>query len=390
MMYFPRSVLLLVLVIFVSTLCSAQQQCSSTISGTVNSNIECAGDCVLSGAIVNGNVQCSTGTLVIKDNSNVTGGVTVDGSVTRAEVDDAFIFGTLTVKDASSLTELVARAAARLSSVSVTNSAGNLLISGQLSSLTVTDSGSLTATDLTVTGSVSVTRGSGIVDICGSTLGGLSVLERTGDVEVDATKTNCAVSTIEGISASKGSGSVTVKDAVLSTFDFSVTEYTNGDVCLQGASVGDVLLQDVEGAVTLEDLTIDSDTTIGLSQLLNGGDVLIKNIITSGDFYINSVDGNLDIIDSNFQLEDVTITGVTGIVNIQNNMNFGFSVTESGGQVTISGNSGTDAGVTKNTGGVTINNNTFSSLSCSDNNPAPTGTGNTITLPDGQCSSGFP
>ena len=47
----------------------------------------------------------------------------------------------------------------------------------------------------------------------------------------------------------------------------------------------------------------------------------------------------------------------------------------------------TVASVNKNTGGVDISGNNITTLSCSDNTPAPTGSGNTIGLLDGQCAT---
>ena len=50
----------------------------------------------------------------------------------------------------------------------------------------------------------------------------------------------------------------------------------------------------------------------------------------------------------------------------------------------------TNGNVNKNTGGVLFLNNVFITLSCTDNFPVPSGSGNTVTTPDGQCASGFP
>jgi hypothetical protein len=78
--------------------------------------------------------------------------------------------------------------------------------------------------------------------------------------------------------------------------------------------------------------------------------------------------------------------GGAGAVTLSNNVNLSFSINERNG-VTISGNTFTSASITKNTGGVSIVNNTGETLVCVDNSPAPTGSGNTITiLADGQCA----
>ena len=57
----------------------------------------------------------------------------------------------------------------------------------------------LAADDLTTTGGILVSGGSGIIEICGSSIGGgLSVEGHSGDVNVDATIVSCDPSTITG------------------------------------------------------------------------------------------------------------------------------------------------------------------------------------------------
>ena len=56
-------------------LCSAQLPCNGVVSGTVKSDVMCTGDCVLDGATISGNVLCSTGTLVAKGSTTISGNI---------------------------------------------------------------------------------------------------------------------------------------------------------------------------------------------------------------------------------------------------------------------------------------------------------------------------
>ena len=92
------------------------------------------------------------------------------------------------------------------------------------------------------------------------------------------------------------------------------------------------------------------------------------------------------MIDSDFNLEDVSIILVSNDLLVQNNIDLNLSVQEVGGLVEILNNILTVVNVSKNNGGVEITGNTIESLSCIDNTPAPTGSGNVIQFPDGQCA----
>ena len=123
--------------------CSAQVECNGVITGTVNDNVVCTGDCILDGATVSGNVECSTKTLLAKGNSMITGGVQLSGAITRTELGDVTVLGAVEVTTAQSLVELVINQPANLGSVIVINTPANVFVAGQLSSLDFVDSGNV-------------------------------------------------------------------------------------------------------------------------------------------------------------------------------------------------------------------------------------------------------
>lgn len=366
---------------------SAQVTCNGVISGIINDNIVCTagGGCVLDGATIFGNVACSSGTLTAGGSSSIFGNILLNGGITRAELDAVSVLGVVEVKDAASLVELVINKQATLGSVTVENTPGDVFVAGSLDGLEHTGSGNLFANDLSTIASVLVKGGNGIVELCGSSLGGLLVEERQGDVEINANIVNCAQTTLTGgFSASKGSGRVRVIGAILTAGDFSVLEQT-GDVILQEARVSDIKLEKNTGSLTMSNVLADSDTTITGQT----GNVLLGNLNTIGDFIIKEVFGGVTLADSSFTLEDVSILLVTGSVTVRDNTRLSLAVTEVGGMVEIIDNIIVDGSVSKNTGGVTINNNVFETLSCADNNPPPSGSSNTIGFADGQCATGL-
>ena len=410
-----------------SRICSAQTNCNGVLSGIINNNVRCAGDCILDGATVNGNVFCSSGTLLVNGSSVITGGILLQGTVTAVELESATVQGAVQVLQAASLAQLVIGAAATIDSVSVENTAGDVIVSGSFTDLLLVNSGSFFASTITnalasvsviggngiisvsdsiLTGlsvdaragnveldnvttatSISVKGGNGIVDLCDSSLGGLLVEEHEGDIEINANAENCGPTTLDGgLSAVKGSGTVNVIGASLPSGDFIVSNYT-GDVFFSEATrVSDILLQTNIGTLTISNVFVDSDTTI-TDQV---GAVVVKEVNTTGDFALSKVEGDVTVKDNNFALEDISILLVSGALTIQNNNDLSLSVQEVGGMVEIIGNVVTNGNVNKNTGGVLFLNNVFITLSCTDNIPVPSGSGNTVTTPDGQCASGFP
>ena len=407
--------------------CSAQRNCNGALSGIINNNVRCNGDCTLDGATVNGNVECFTGTLLVNGSSVITGGILLQGSVSSAELEAATVLGAVEVKQAASLTQLVIAATATLDSVKVENTAGDVIVAGSFKDLELIDSGNFFANSITnnlasvsVNGgtgiisvrdsilsglsvdvragnveldnvttatSISVKGANGIVKLCDSSLGGLSVEEREGDIEVNANAENCGPTTLDGgLSAVKGSGAVTVIGASLPSGDFIVAEYT-GDVILSEASiVSDAKLDKNTGSLTISNVVTDSDTTI-TGQV---GNVVLREVNVTGDLSILEVQGDVTVEESRFALEDVSILLVSGAVIVENNTDLSLSVQEVGGMVQIIGNVVTNGNVNKNTGGVEFLDNVFQFLSCTDNVPVPSGSGNTVTFPDGQCASGFP
>ena len=369
------------------SLSSALVLCSGTLMGTTNDNVECDGNCVLDVATINGNVLCSTGSLQAKGGSTITGTLTFSGSVTSGDLQAVTVNGAVSVSSASSLTALTTTSSTTLGPLTVTGTTGDFDLAGTITSVSLTNSGDLFTDGLTATGGVTVTGGTGVVDICGSTLGSLTILQHTGNIVIDATLTGCAASTLStGFSATKGTGDVTVKGADLSSSDFIVSEYV-GNVVLQDADVSDLLVSKSEGTVTITNVDADSDTKI----TEHDGDVTLTNVESLGDFMVDTVTGDVVFELSDFGAEDAVFSFIDGDVTIKDNTDFSVEVKETGGLVSFTDNTVVStANINKNSGGVSILRNTITTLSCSDNTPAPTGSGNTVTFSSGQCTGGFP
>ena len=241
----------------------------------------------------------------------------------------------------------------------------------------------LAADDLTTTGGIIlVSGGSGIIEICGSSIGGgLSVEGHSGDVNVDATIVSCGPSTITGrIILQKGSSDVTVRGANLPSGDISILENT-GTIILDQVQVSDLKLTQNTGALSLSTVATDSDVEI----TGHTGNMLLSTLNIGGDANINNIEEMMTLIDSNLNLEVLSITLVSQDVTVQNNTNLNLTVEEVEDEVLITQN--TVANVNKNTGGVEVSDNSITALSCSDNTPVPTGNGNNIDSPDGQCAT---
>lgn len=363
---------------------SAQLACNGDVSGTINSDVTCNGNCVLNGATVNGNVLCSTGTLLAKGSSSISGNIQVDGSVTSVELDAVTVSGAVEIKNANSLDEIIIQQAATLTSVTIDNTPASVEVSGSLGTITMSNGGDLVADDLTTTGGVLVSGGNGLIEICGSSIGGaLSVTGRTGDINMDTNVVNCDPTTlVGGVTIQLGTSAVTIRGANLQSGDLGILQNT-GAVVLDQLQVSDLNLAKNTGALSISGVSTDSDTTI----IEHTGDIVLTNLAITGDAIINDVEGSVMLTDSNLNLEDISITLVSEDVTVNNNINLNLIVEEVEGEVTISDNTITVASVNKNTGGVDISDNNITTLSCSDNTPAPTGSGNTISFPDGQCAT---
>ena len=389
--------------------CSAQAACNGILTGTFNNGITCVGggNCTLDGATVFGNAICSTGTLLATGNSLITGSVLLDDQVTRAELDAVTVLGAVQVTNADVLTELVITELANVGAVTVNNAPNTeVRVGGTVQGLDLDNSGDLIANNLMTNATVSIKGTTGLVDFCGSFLGGLLVEQHTGNIEINANTLSCDQTIINGgLSATKGSGQVRVIGATLPNGDFIVSEYT-GDIILQDIpSVSDIKSEKNIGSVTMASVIVDSDTII-IEQVgdivlqdvdfsgdfaVTGvdGNIAIEDLNTAGDFIIKEIDGAIILQDSTFAFEDASIVLVTETVEILRNSDLSLSVEEINGEVTVIDNTITNGKINKNTGGVVINNNVFTTLSCTDNTPAPIGSNNTVTFGDGQCSSGL-
>ena len=86
------------------------------------------------------------------------------------------------------------------------------------------------------------------------------------------------------------------------------------------------------------------------------GNMLLSTLNIGGDANINNIEGMMTLIDSNLNLEVLSISLVSQDVTVQNNTNLSLTVEEVDGAVLITDNTITVANVNKNTGGVEINN----------------------------------
>ena len=274
-----------------SWFCFAQVACNELLVGTITDSIACSGACTLEGATVSGDVLCSTGSLVARGNTVINGNVMASGLVTRVELDAVNVLGSVTVIGASLLTEVVIMQAATLRSVKIENTPGNAVVAGSLTGLELIGSGNLFAANLSTLAIISISGGNGIIELCESLIGGLSVDEHVGDIEINANNENCSPTMfLGGLTVNKGSGRVRVIGANLPSGDFLVTEYS-GDVTLQETQVSDVLVANTVGLLTLIDVLTDSDMSVS-SQM---GDVVLERVDVSGDKILEKNDGFLDV-----------------------------------------------------------------------------------------------
>ena len=85
--------LVILCVVGFTHLCSAQLACDGIVSGMVNSDVLCTAECILDGVTVNGNVLCSTGTLLVKRSSSITSNIQADGTVMDVKLDAMTVSG---------------------------------------------------------------------------------------------------------------------------------------------------------------------------------------------------------------------------------------------------------------------------------------------------------
>jgi len=157
---------------------------------------------------------------------------------------------------------LVINKAANLGSVIVNNAPNTeVRVSGILQGLQLDNSGDLIANDLMTNATVSVKNVNGLIELCGSFIGGLLVDQHTGNIEINTNAVNCGPTTINGtLNVNKGSGQVRVVGAFLPSGDFIVLEYT-GDIILQDIPlVSDIKIEKNTGTLAISNVTADSDT----------------------------------------------------------------------------------------------------------------------------------
>ena len=212
------------------------------------------------------------------------------------------------------------------------------------------------------------------MEICGSTIEGLSVQQRIGDIEINANNINYAPTTLSGgLTTVKGSGRVRLIGANLpmASGDFIVSEQS-GDINLQEARVSDIQVVNSTGSVTIINVLTDSDTSIFgqlgdviLDKMNISGDVILQNnfglltlsalrsngdfaVVTQtgytvlldfnfiGDITISGVAGNVTMKDTDFTLNDLSLQLVTGDVIVQNvNLNGDLAISQVGGNVVL-------------------------------------------------------
>lgn len=231
-------------------------------------------------------------------------------------------------------------------------------------------------------GGIGVSQGAGDISLCSATVAGeVKLSQNNGDL-IASTTGGCTESQITGsVSVEKGTGDVDLNGARIESGDVLVVEQT-GNVQISNSIISDITVTKLMGAITVSNTDADSDATISDVS----GVVKIMGSRFEGDVSITSSAG-AEVLNTDFGLEVVTIEGNSGPVVFNDNTNFSVILTEND-DVTVNNNMGRVASVTKNTGGVSITGNTFTELSCVDNTPSPTGAGNTVTiLASGQCSS---
>jgi hypothetical protein len=355
--------------------------CSGTVTGTFDDVTVNGATCTLMASTVRGSVQVSNGGVL------TTSGVTqVSGNILADGGGDVSLAGQLTVLgDVSminSAAKLTVGPSTTLNSLT-TQSFGDVIIQGSVGSVESISSKALTLNGGRVSpGELKTISATGQLTLCGAVLsGGLSVSDCSAAVRAVAS-TSCAASTITGsISIARGTGAVTFDGALTSASDLTVIERT-GNVVLQRITLSDVLLDKITGNLQILASQIDSDVSI---QLVTGS-ALLSEVSTSGDLSINSITAGLTIRNSDFGSEVVSVGNIDVSTTITGNKDLSLTVLESE-NVRLTGNTVRTASLNVNTGGVTINNNVFETLNCADNNPAPVGTGNTVTvLADGQCT----
>lgn len=374
--------ILIALAILAST-SRAQLACSGTLSSpaTVTSDVSVKdGSCTIVGINIAGSVRVASGASL-----RTTGQTLIQGSVSGASGSAVTLSGSTRVNGDVGVSgqggSLVIGRGAKLGTVSV-STGSRLALRGSATSVGAENAGSVEIRGGSVAGGgVSVLGGTTGLTVCGARVsGGLSLFGVKGGLRV-ALAQNCAPSTINGsVLVEKGEGAVHIRGATLMAADINIVEQ-KGDILLADAQVGDVLLNNVVGNVEIDNVSADSDASIGGTD----GSFMLHSSRFQGDVAIKGTIGAVRVVGNDFGLEAVSVSGSGGLVTFANNRGFSASIIENT-DVRFVFNNGRGAEISKNVGATTISNNALISLSCSDNAPALTGSRNSLSVPaTGQC-----
>ncbi len=334
----------------------AGASCTLTVNVTGSINIENGGSFATTGVVqINGGIG---GEMV--SNVNLGGTGAINGGVV--------LFGANTVTIGSGV---------NAGSVSVAN--GNIVLSGTVTSLSSSETGTVSVTGGNILGGGLSKSGSGDVSVCGATIsGGISFVEAESSFRAVA-GAGCASSSITGtIGMEKGTGDLTISGVELMAADLNIVEMT-GDVSISDAVVSDIGVSTLTGSLTLS-AAADSDTTLeGIT-----GPITVTGFEGQGDFGIVGAQSSITIRNSNFGDESVGINGAAGTITMTGNSNFSIGLTNNP-NVVFSNNDVINGEFSGNTQ-IAINNNKFTNLVCSDNTNL-SGSGNMATFVDGQCTS---
>eukprot|EP00171_Calliarthron_tuberculosum_P012381 IDg12381t1 len=220
----------------------------------------------------------------------------------------------------------------------------------------------------------------GPLTLCGATIaGGISLLNVNGDLNAVATGT-CKPSSLSGtISVSKGSGNVLIAGGMLVGADVLINEQ-KGNVEVSNARISDLGINLITGSVTMNSVIADSDGLItGVT-----GPIKVTKSMFSGDF---SITGNhaVTLTGNSFGNDAVSVNRNKGPVTISDNVDFGIVANENTA-FTFSNNKVSVGSITKNLGSVSITGSTFTTVNCVENEGFVS-SGNSATFATGQCSS---
>lgn len=353
----------------------AQQSCTGTLSSpnpiTSDVNVPNGASCTLATSVT-GSISIGSGASFF-----TTGSVQISGGVTGSGVSQVNLGGTVTINGATQITGattgVTIGSGVNAGSVSVADS--DIVHSGTVTSLSSSGVGTISLTGGSILGGGLAKSGSGNVNACGATIsGGVSFTEATSSFNAIATS-SCAASSITGsISLSKGTGDLTITGAELMAADINVVEMV-GDVEITDAVVSDILVSTLDGSFSLN-AAADSDTTLqGIT-----GPIALNGFEGQGDFSIIGAQSTIDVTNSKFGNEQVSISGAVAKITMIGNMDFSVLL-ENNPDIQFDSNTVLTAEFKGNTD-INLNNNNFVSLICASNTNE-SGTGNTALANNG-------